>query len=130
MEQKQENKIDLSQIKIKAIIPHNLISGISSFGTIQHATLRSIKKINKKDIHAIELIECGFRTRTTRSKKAFSELSNLKIGDYIINYRRNSKTRKIDIQLLCQITDIYDDTNIKFTKNWYKEGWTEGGKKC
>jgi len=111
------SKFNLSDYTIKTSISQLLVSGVEKFGTLQYI---------REDINLIgeptsfNLIKQGFRTRTTRAKTEYLSY-NIKVGDYVFMYGLDRQ------KCVCQITDIYDRSDERFIKNWYKEGWTDEG---
>ena len=104
-------------------MPQNLVSGIKSFGTLQHAT-REVKNILGDSPHSIDMIEAGLRTRTTRSVGEIQKY-NIKVGDVAVQFGKSADgTTK---QVLTKITAIYPKGTPEYYSTWDKEGWTQDG---
>lgn len=110
-------------VKSVADIPQNLVSGKETFGTLQQAK-PEIKKVLGKNPHSIDMIEAGFRTRTTRSVKEMQKY-NIKVGDIVKQFGKSADgTTKT---ILTRITAIHPKGTPGFLNTWDKEGWTEEG---
>ncbi len=101
-------------------IPQNLQSGVEQYGTLQYAN-NEAQKLLGKNVTSIELIENGFRTRTTRTDKELLKY-DIKVGSYIKMFGKDQfgNTKNIIVKIT-KITKGYDDAT------WYKEGWTNEG---
>lgn len=101
-------------------IPQNLQSGVEQYGTVQYANEETQKALGK-NVTSIEMIESGFRNRTTRTDKEL-EKYNIKVGSYIKMFGKDQfgNTKNIIVKIT-KITKGYDEVN------WYKEGWTQEG---
>jgi len=101
-------------------IPQNLQSGVEQYGTLQEAN-NKVKATLGPNPRSIDMIETGFRTRTTRTVKEL-EKYNIKEGSYTTMFgtSANGKTKNV----LVKITKITMGTD---EATWYKEGWTQEG---
>jgi|GEM_PF-4143393 len=106
-----------------AIIPQNLISGETAFGTTQVANEKAKELLGPKPT-SIDMIEAGIRTRTTRSVGEM-EKYNIKVGD-IVTQRGKSADGSIK-EIKTRITAIHPKGTPEFLGNWDKEGWTQEG---
>ena len=112
-----------NNIKPKANIPQNLVSGVESFGTKQEANTIA-KKLLGDAPHSIDMIEAGIRTRTTRSAREMQKY-NVKVGDIVMQFGKSADgTNK---QILTRITAIHPKGTPEFFSTWEKEGWTPDG---
>ena len=102
-------------------IPQNLISGETKFGTTQFARPEIIKALGTKKPKSIDMIEGGYRTRTTRTEE---ELTKYNITEGSYTYMYGSDANKNIKKVLVQITKITKGTE---KETWYKEGWTDEG---
>ena len=124
LEKKTESTYDkwVQEANSRSSIPQNLQSGVEAFGTKQEA-VDKIKVVLGSNPRSIEMIQAGFRTRTTRSVGEV-EKYKLNVGDYVWQY---GKTTTGSIKILTKITDVYGQEDNRFKNNWYKEGWTSEG---
>lgn len=101
-------------------IPQNLQSGVEQYGTLQYAN-KEAQNLLGKNVTSIELIENGFRTRTTRTDSELLKY-DIKVGSYIKMFGKDQfgNTKNIIVKIT-KITKGYNDGT------WYKEGWTEEG---
>ena len=108
-----------------ASIPQNLVSGVESFGTIQEANSK-IKQVLGPNPHSIDMIEYGFRTRTTRSIGEMSKY-NIKVGDVVTQFGKsaNGEVKKV----ITKVTAISYKGDPNYLGTWIKEGWTLDGVK-
>ncbi len=119
----KEIKEDLTP---KANIPQNLVSGKEAFGTKQEA-LPEIKKVLGSNSHSIDMIDAGFRTRTTRSVGEM-EKYNIKVGDIVKQFGKSADGTTKNI--LTRVTAIHPKGTPGFLGTWNKEGWTQEGIKA
>ena len=89
-----------------------------------------------KNAFSIDMIEAGFRTRTTRSGKEIAKYGkiegedgedryDLKPGTYIHQFGKSvDGTTK---SILTRVTAVYDKSDPRFEANWHKEGWSANG---
>lgn len=106
-----------------AIIPQNLTSGETAFGTTQVANEEAKELLGPKPT-SIDMVEAGIRTRTTRSVGEM-EKYNIKVGD-IVTQRGKSADGSIK-EIKTRITAIHPKGTPEFLGNWDKEGWTQEG---
>lgn len=104
-------------------IPQNRVSGEHQYGFTQTARPEVIKALGE-GATSIDMVEAGFRTRTTRSVSE-SEKYNLKVGDVFEQYGK-SKDGTIK-RILTRVTAIYGKDDPRYESNWNKEGWTDEG---
>ncbi len=110
--------------KVQADIPQNLVSGVTAFGTTQHATDDIKRKLGTDTPHSIDMIEAGLRTRTTRSVGEMQKYG-VKVGDIIRHFGKSSNgTTK---EVLARVTAIHPKGTPGFEGTWDKEGWTRDG---
>lgn len=126
---KEERKIKKAikrELKPVANIPQNLVSGVEAFGTIQEANSK-VKAALGDNATSIDMIEAGFRTRTTRSKKEMDKY-NIKVGDIVKQFGKSADgTTK---EVYTEITAIHPKGTPGYTATWEKEGWTKEGLKA
>ena len=104
---------------ISANVPQNKVSGVESFGSTVTANDEVIKALGS-NAHSIDMIEAGFRTRTTRSESELAKYA-LKVGDTIKHFGKsvNGTTKNI----LAKVTAIHPKGTPGFKGTWAKEGW-------
>ncbi len=104
---------------ISANVPQNKVSGVESFGSTVTANDEVIKALGP-NAHSIDMIEAGFRTRTTRSESEMAKYA-LKVGDTIKHFGKsvNGTTKNI----LAKVTAIHPKGTPGFKGTWVKEGW-------
>ncbi len=111
-------------------ISQNLVHGKKMWGTLQYASPEVIEALGDTP-HSIDMIIAGFRTRTTRSANYLRKIrekynvSAIKKGMKFIN-KGDSADGTVK-EIVCIITDIYDNKDKRWKDNWYKEGWTDEG---
>jgi len=111
---------DVSQQAV-ANIPQNKVSGINSFGSTVTANPEVIKALGP-NAHSIDMIDAGFRTRTTRS---VGEMGNygIKVGDVIKHYGKSADgTTKT---IYARVTAIHPQGSAGWKGTWAKEGWRD-----
>lgn len=111
---------DVSQQAV-ANIPQNKVSGIASYGSTVTANPEVIAALGS-NAHSIDMIEAGFRTRTTRS---VGEMGNygIKVGDVIKNYGKSADgTTKT---IYARVTAIHPKGSAGWKGTWTKEGWRD-----
>jgi hypothetical protein len=119
--QKPQN--NQSSITSVANIPQNRISGQNQWGYTQEAA-DHVKKVLGPNPTSIDMIEAGFRTRTTRSADEMKKY-NIKVGDIVKHFGKSADgTTKI---IYAKVTAIYPKGTPEFKSTWYKEGWTQEG---
>lgn len=101
------------------VIPQNKVSGVESYGSLVTANTEVIKALGKNP-HSIDMIEKGFRTRTTRSSSEM-EKYNVKVGD-IIKHVGKSADGTIKT-IYSRITAIHPKGSEGWKGTWEKEGW-------
>jgi hypothetical protein len=102
-----------------ADIPQNKVSGIESFGSTVTANSEVIKALGANP-HSIDMIEAGFRTRTTRSESEMSKYA-VKVGDIIKHFGKSADGTTKNI--LARVTAIHPKGTPGFKGTWNKEGW-------
>ena len=119
---KSPTKISTTQtITPVANIPQNKVSGVESYGSTVTAAPNVIEALGKKP-HSIDMIEAGFRTRTTRSASEMSKY-NVKVGDVIKHFGKSADgTTK---EVLARVTAIHPKGTSGWKSTWSKEGWSE-----
>jgi hypothetical protein len=110
----------------KANIPQNLVSGKEAFGTKQEANAETKKALGANP-HSIDMVEAGFRTRTTRSVGEM-EKYNVKVGDIVKQFGKSADGTTKNI--LTRVTAIHPKGTPGFLGTWNKEGWTQDGIKA
>jgi len=110
---------ELLNTKSMADIPQNKISGIESYGSLTTAN-DEVKKVLGNNPHSIDMIDAGFRTRTTRSESEMAKYK-IKIGDTIKNFGKSADgTTKT---IYAKVTAIHPKGTIGWKGTWSKEGW-------
>ena len=101
------------------VIPQNKVSGIESYGSLVTANAEVIKALGKNP-HSIDMIEKGFRTRTTRSSSEM-EKYNIKVGDIVKHVGKSADgTTKT---IYSRVTAIHPKGSEGWKDTWEKEGW-------
>jgi len=77
--------------------------------------------------HSIDMVEAGFRTRTTRSVSEM-EKYNVKVGDIVKQFGKSAGGTTKNI--LTRIIAIHPKGTPGFLGTWNKEGWTQDGIKA
>ena len=102
-----------------ANIPQNKVSGVDSFGSTVTANAETIKALGANP-HSIDMIEAGFRTRTTRSESEMAKYA-VKVGDIIKHFGESADGTTKNI--LAKVTAIHPKGTTGFKGTWAKEGW-------
>lgn len=102
-----------------ADIPQNKVSGIESFGSTVTANDEIIKALGPNP-HSIDMIEAGFRTRTTRSETEMAKYA-IKVGDVIKHFGRSANGKNKEV--LARVTAIHPKGSPGWKGTWEKEGW-------
>lgn len=107
----------------KISIPQNRVSGKNQYGFTQTAKKEITDKLGE-NVTSIDMVEAGYRTRTTRSVSEVQKY-NLSVGDVFEQYgvSKDGTTKKV----LTRVTAIYGQDDPRFLGNWNKEGWTDEG---
>lgn len=107
----------------KTSIPQNRVSGKNQYGFTQTARKEITDKLGENTT-SIDMVEAGYRTRTTRSATE-AQKYNLSVGDVFEQYgvSEDGTTKRI----LTRVTAIYGKEDPRFLGNWNKEGWTNEG---
>lgn len=105
--------------KAVADIPQNKVSGIESYGSLVTANDAVIKALGLNP-HSIDMIQAGFRTRTTRSEKEM-EKYGVKVGDIIKHFGKSADGTTKNI--LAKVTAVHPKGTPGFKGTWAKEGW-------
>jgi hypothetical protein len=114
----QPARASVSQ-KSVASIPQNKVSGIESFGSLTTANPEVIKALGSNP-HSIDMVEAGFRTRTTRSVGEVAKYK-VKVGDVVKQFGTSADgTIKI---VYTRITAIHPKGSPGWKDTWVKEGW-------
>jgi len=106
--------------KSVADVPQNKVSGVESFGSLVTANDEVIKALGPNP-HSIDMIEAGFRTRTTRSEGEMAKYA-VKVGDIIKNYGRSADDTTKTIY--ARVTAIHPKGSPGWKGTWSKEGWS------
>ena len=102
-----------------ANIPQNKVSGVESFGSLVTANDEAIKALGPNP-HSIDMIEAGFRTRTTRSSDEMDKYA-VKVGDVVKQFGKSADgTTK---EILTRVTAIHPKGSPGWKGTWAKEGW-------
>jgi hypothetical protein len=116
-----ENRVATSATASQPVanIPQNKISGLESYGSTVVANPTVIKSLGK-NAHSIDMIEAGFRTRTTRSGDEMAKYK-IKVGDTIKHFGKSvdGSTKEI----LARVTAIHLKGSPGWKGTWKKEGW-------
>ena len=111
----------VTQAPVKAVadIPQNKVSGIQSYGSLVTANDTAIKALGPNP-HSIDMIEAGFRTRTTRSETEMTKYA-IKVGDVIKHFGKSADgTTKT---IYARVTAIHPKGTPGWKGTWEKEGW-------
>lgn len=117
------NVVLINKKQSKANIPQNLVSGKRMYGTLQEAR-PEVKKVLGDNPHSIDMIEAGFRTRTTRSAIEMYKY-NIKVGDIVKQFGKSADGSTKTF--LTKVIAIYPKGSKEWASTWYKEGWTDEG---
>ena len=102
-----------------ANIPQNKVSGVESYGSLVTAAPNVIQALGSSP-HSIDMIEAGFRTRTTRSTDEMQKY-NVKVGDVVKHFGKSADgTTK---EILTRVTAIHPKGSAGWKGTWAKEGW-------
>ena len=108
-----------STSKSVADIPQNKVSGIESFGSLVTANNDVIKALGSNP-HSIDMIEAGYRTRTTRSDSEMQKYK-VKVGDVVKHFGKSADgTTKT---VYTKVTAIHPKGSPSWKGTWEKEGW-------
>ena len=110
-----------SSTKLKSVadIPQNKVSGVDSYGSTVYANAEAIKALGKNP-HSIDMIEAGFRTRTTRSVGEIDKYK-VKVGDIVKHFGKSADgTTKT---VYTRVTAIHPKGSPGWKGAWAKEGW-------
>lgn len=115
----QSSSQDTSVSTPVANIPQNKVSGVESYGSTITANNEVVKALGSNP-HSIDMIEAGFRTRTTRSESEMAKYA-VKVGDVIKHFgtSANGTTKNI----LARVTAIHPKGSAGWKGTWEKEGW-------
>lgn len=102
-----------------ADIPQNKVSGINSYGSTVTANNEAIKALGPNP-HSIDMIEAGFRTRTTRSESEMSKYA-VKVGDTIKHFGKSADGSTKTVY--AKVTAIHPKGSPGWKGTWSKEGW-------
>ena len=116
---KVEGEQKPTEVKAVADIPQNKVSGIESFGSTVTANAEAIKALGANP-HSIDMIEAGFRTRTTRSESEMAKYK-IKVGDTIKHFGKSADGTTKNIS--AKVTAIHPKGTPGFKSTWTKEGW-------
>lgn len=117
--QKINNLTKAPKVEAKADIPQNKVSGIESFGSTVTANAEAIKALGTNP-YSIDMIEAGFRTRTTRSETEMGKYG-IKVGDVIKHFGKSADgTTKT---IFARVTAIHPKGTPGWKGTWNKEGW-------
>jgi hypothetical protein len=109
----------ISTLKSVADIPQNKVSGINSYGSTVTANNEAIKALGPNP-HSIDMIEAGFRTRTTRSESEMSKYA-VKVGDTIKHFGKSADGSTKTVY--AKVTAIHPKGSPGWKGTWSKEGW-------
>ena len=108
-----------AQMTSVADIPQNKVSGVESYGSLVTANAAAIKALGPKP-HSIDMIEAGFRTRTTRSDSEMKKYA-IKVGDVVKHFGKSADgTTKT---IYAKVTAIHPKGSPGWKGTWAKEGW-------
>jgi hypothetical protein len=102
-----------------ADVPQNKVSGVKSFGSTVVANNEAIKALGPNP-HSIDMIESGFRTRTTRSESEMAKYA-IKVGDIIKHFGKSADGSTKTIY--AKVTAIHPKGSEGWKGTWNKEGW-------
>jgi hypothetical protein len=102
-----------------ADIPQNKVSGINSYGSTVTANNEAIKALGPNP-HSIDMIEAGFRTRTTRSESEMAKYA-IKVGDTIKHFGKSADGSTKTVY--AKVTAIHPKGSEGWKGTWNKEGW-------
>lgn len=102
-----------------ANIPQNKVSGIESFGSLVIANDEVINALGPNP-YSIDMIEAGFRTRTTRSESEMAKYA-IKVGDIIKHFGKSADGSTKTI--FARVTAIHPKGTPGWKGTWSKEGW-------
>lgn len=105
--------------KSVADIPQNKVSGIESYGSKVTANNEAIKALGPNP-HSIDMIEAGFRTRTTRSESEMAKYA-IKVGDIIKHFGKSADGSTKTVY--AKVTAIHPKGSEGWKGTWNKEGW-------
>ncbi len=105
--------------KSVADVPQNKVSGIESYGSTVTANAEAIKALGANP-HSIDMIEAGFRTRTTRSDSEMKKYA-VKVGDVIKHFGKSADDTTKTIY--AKVTAIHPKGTEGWKGTWAKEGW-------
>lgn len=106
-------------LEVTADMPQNKISGIESYGSLVTASDAAIKALGPNP-HSIDMIEAGFRTRTTRSESEMTKYA-VKVGDVVKHFGKSADgTIKT---IYARVTAIHPKGTPGWKGTWEKEGW-------
>jgi hypothetical protein len=108
-----------STLESVADIPQNKVSGINSYGSTVTANNEAIKALGKNP-HSIDMIEAGFRTRTTRSESEMAKYA-IKVGDTIKHFGKSADGSTKTVY--AKVTAIHPKGSEGWKGTWNKEGW-------
>lgn len=108
-----------STSKSVADIPQNKVSGIESYGSKVTANNEAIKALGPNP-HSIDMIEAGFRTRTTRSESEMAKYA-IKVGDIIKHFGKSADGSTKTVY--AKVTAIHPKGSEGWKGTWNKEGW-------
>jgi hypothetical protein len=108
-----------AQSKVVANIPQKKVSGVESYGSLVTAAPNVIEALGPNP-HSIDMIEAGFRTRTTRSSDEMDRYA-VNVGDIVSHFGESADgTTK---RILARVTAIHRKGTPGFKGTWAKEGW-------
>jgi hypothetical protein len=108
-----------STLESVADIPQNKVSGINSYGSTVTANNEAIKALGPNP-HSIDMIEAGFRTRTTRSESEMAKYA-IKVGDTIKHFGKSADGSTKTVY--AKVTAIHPKGSEGWKDTWNKEGW-------
>jgi len=102
-----------------ADIPQNKVSGINSYGSTVTANNEAVKALGPNP-HSIDMIDAGFRTRTTRSESEMVKYA-IKVGDTIKHFGKSADGSTKTVY--AKVTAIHPKGSEGWKGTWNKEGW-------
>jgi hypothetical protein len=115
----KEEVVTAKSNEVVASVPQNKVSGVDSFGSLVTANNEAIQALGPNP-HSIDMIEAGFRTRTTRSDSEMQKYA-VKVGDVIQNYGKSADGTTKTINAV--VTAIHPKGSPGWKGTWTKEGW-------